>query len=107
MDSLILTKIKNIKLFLILFAFFSSSGLSFSSDIFSTCGGDFQNFLDQAKIHAQKKGISEKAISEALKFTKFNKKIIDENFILSSKDFKNNKAKISFGNKKHAMIVLN
>ena len=35
-----------------------------------------------------------------------NKKIVDENFILSLKDFKNNEAKISFGNKKHAIIVL-
>ncbi len=92
MKSFISKKIKEISLLLGLLCFFSSSGVVFASDVFAECGGDFQVFLEKAKKHAQKKGVSEKAISEALKFTKFNKKIIEmdrrqKSFKMSFMDF--------------------
>ena len=85
-------KIKEISLLMGLFCFFLGSGVVFASDIFAECGGNFQVFLEKAKKHAQKKGVSEKAISEALKFTKFNKKIIEmdrrqKSFKMSFMDF--------------------
>ncbi len=77
MKSFISTKIKEISFLLGFFCFFSGSSVAFANDVFAECGGDFQVFLEKAKLHAQKKGVSEKAISKALKFTKFNKKIIE------------------------------
>ena len=92
MKSFISTKIKEISLLLGLLCFFSNSGVVFASDVFAECGGNFQVFLEKAKRHAQKKGVSEKAISESLKFTKFNKKIIEmdrrqKSFKMSFMDF--------------------
>ena len=92
MKLLISTKLKETGFLLAFLVFFSSSGVSFGSDVFSECGGNFQNFLDRAKVHAQRKGVSEKAILEALKFTKFNKKIIEmdrrqKSFKMSFLDF--------------------
>ena len=73
MKSFFLRKIKDTSLSLTLFIFFSGSCISVASDIFSECGGDFQNYLDRAKNQAQRKGVSEKVIAEVLKFTKFDK----------------------------------
>jgi lytic murein transglycosylase len=92
MKSFISTKIKEISLLLGLLCFFLNSGVVFASDVFAECGGNFQVFLEKAKKHAQKKGVSEKAISESLKFTKFNKKIIEmdrrqKSFKMSFMDF--------------------
>ena len=77
MKPFISTKIKEISFLLGVLCFFLGSNGALASDVFAKCGGNFQNFLNSAKTHAQKKGVSEKAISEALKFTKFNKKIIE------------------------------
>ena len=92
MKSFISRKIKEISFLLSLLFFFSGTGFVFAGDIFAECGGDFQVFLEKAKNHAQKKGVSEKAISESLKFTKFNKKIIEmdrkqKSFKMSFMDF--------------------
>ena len=92
MKSFISKKIKEISMLLGLLFFFSSNGVVFASDVFAECGGSFEFFLEKAKKHAQKKGVSEKAISEALKFTKFNKKIIEmdrrqKSFKMSFMDF--------------------
>ncbi len=92
MKSFISIKIKNTFLLLTLFIYFSCSCISLASDIFSECGGDFQKYLDRAKNHAQRKGVSEKVIAEVLKFTKFNKKIIEmdrrqKSFKMSFMDF--------------------
>tara|TARA_B100001250_G_scaffold379739_1_gene370660 strand:- start:61 stop:1284 length:1224 start_codon:yes stop_codon:yes gene_type:complete len=69
--------IKKIKIALIMFLLVFNYSNVFASDIFSECGGSFKNFLEKAKSHARKKGISENAISQAIKFTKFDKKIIE------------------------------
>ena len=92
MNSYISKKIKEISLLLGCIYLLSGSGVVFAADIFSECGGSFQDFLEKAKNHAQKKGVSKKAISEALKFTKFNKKIIEmdrrqKSFKMSFMDF--------------------
>ena len=105
-------KIKEIIFLLGLLCFFPGVGVVFGSDIFVECGGNFQNFLDSAKIHAQKKGVSEKAISESLKFTKFNKKIIEmdrkqKSFKMSFMDFSGraiNKYRLVNGKKKYKEI---
>ncbi|MDC3067673.1 lytic murein transglycosylase [Paracoccaceae bacterium] len=65
-----------------------------SAEDFTSCGGDFNSFLNRAAEHAFQLGVSEKVISKTIERIHFNPKIIEldrkqSNFKLSFLDFSN------------------